>query len=301
LLTPCRYRSDDYRPFGPAGYSRFCRGDGSSLDLVNPPADGQWIAKMTGGRQGGLMADAFTVLAADHADVKAMLAELESGPSRATGANQDQLDLRKRLTQALIISECRHEAVEEMYFWPAVGEHHAAGNTLADEATAQEQRARHILAELGKLEADDAQFEALLGTFSKAARDHIEFEETQVWPGLHEVLPAEAAEELGREIADGKMTAPTRPHEEEPMPRAQIKDEKTYRKLRDQGESKEKSARIANAAAATSRSQVGRKGGKSGSYDDWSKKNLVRRAREIGIEGRSTMSKAQLIKALRDH
>ena len=76
---------------------------------------------------------------------------------------------------------------------------------------------------------------------------------------------------------------------------------KTYRKLRDQGESKEKSARIANAAAATSRSQVGRKGGKNGSYDDWSKRDLVRRAREIGIRGRSTMSKAQLIKALRDH
>ena len=55
------------------------------------------------------------------------------------------------------------------------------------------------------------------------------------------------------------------------MPRAQIKDEKTYRKLRSQGESKEKSARIANAAAGSSRSKVGRKGGKSGSYDDWSK------------------------------
>jgi hypothetical protein len=46
------------------------------------------------------------------------------------------------------------------------------------------------------------------------------------------------------------------------MPSAQIKDEKTYRELRGHGESKEKGARIANAAAATSRSQVGRKGGK---------------------------------------
>jgi hypothetical protein len=85
------------------------------------------------------------------------------------------------------------------------------------------------------------------------------------------------------------------------MPRAQIKDEKTYRRLRDQGESKEKSARIANAAAATSLSQVGRKGGKSGSYDDWTKQDLVKRAREIGIKGRSTMTKAQLIDALRNH
>ena len=85
------------------------------------------------------------------------------------------------------------------------------------------------------------------------------------------------------------------------MPRAQIKDEKMYQKLRDEGESKEKSARIANAAAGSSRSRVGRKGGKSGSYQDWSKQDLVRRAREIGIKGRSTMSKAELIKALRNH
>ena len=85
------------------------------------------------------------------------------------------------------------------------------------------------------------------------------------------------------------------------MPRAQIKDEKTYQELRDQGESKEKSARIANAAANSSRSAVGRKGGRSGSYDDWSKQDLVKRAREIGIQGRSTMTKAELIKALRDH
>jgi hypothetical protein len=85
------------------------------------------------------------------------------------------------------------------------------------------------------------------------------------------------------------------------MPRARIKDEKIYQELRDQGESKEKSARIANAAANSSRSTVGRKGGRSGSYDDWSKQDLVKRAREIGIKGRSTMTKAELIKALRDH
>ena len=85
------------------------------------------------------------------------------------------------------------------------------------------------------------------------------------------------------------------------MPRAQIKDEKTYQKLRDRGESKEKAARIANAAAGSSASKVGRKGGQSGSYDDWTRKDLLQRAREIGIKGRSTMSKAELIRALRDH
>ena len=85
------------------------------------------------------------------------------------------------------------------------------------------------------------------------------------------------------------------------MPRAQIKDEKTYQALRREGNSEEKSARIANAAAGNSRKQVGRKGGKSPSYADWSKEDLVKRARELGVKGRSSMTKAQLISVLRNH
>ena len=85
------------------------------------------------------------------------------------------------------------------------------------------------------------------------------------------------------------------------MPSGQIKDEKMYSKLRERGDSKEKSARIANAAANSSRRSVGSKGGKSPSYQDWSKDDLIKRAREIGIRGRSAMTKAQLVNALRRH
>ncbi|MGC5342047.1 DUF7218 family protein [Streptomyces sp. DT24] len=84
------------------------------------------------------------------------------------------------------------------------------------------------------------------------------------------------------------------------MPRAQIKDEKTYQALRREGAGKEKAARVANSAAGSSRSAVGRKGGNAGTYEDRSKHDLYEQAKKIGIEGRSTMSKDQLIKALRD-
>jgi hypothetical protein len=76
------------------------------------------------------------------------------------------------------------------------------------------------------------------------------------------------------------------------MPRAQIKDEKTYRALRREGNSEEKSARIANAVAGSSRESVGRRGGHSPSYEDWSKKDLMQCAREIGIKGRSSMRRS---------
>jgi Rho termination factor, N-terminal domain len=88
---------------------------------------------------------------------------------------------------------------------------------------------------------------------------------------------------------------------EQHMPKGQIKDEKTYRRLRKHGESKEKSARIANAAAGSSRKKVAAKGGRSRSYDDWSKADLLKRAKEIGIKGRSAMRKSQLVAALRGH
>jgi hypothetical protein len=80
-------------------------------------------------------------------------------------------------------------------------------------------------------------------------------------------------------------------------PGPSVKDPEQYEALRDQGESKEKAARIAN----TNRKTAGSRGGRSGSYDDWSKDELEKRAREIGIEGRSNMNKGELIKALRDH
>jgi hypothetical protein len=80
---------------------------------------------------------------------------------------------------------------------------------------------------------------------------------------------------------------------------SQIKDDELYEKLRDEGESKEKAARIANAKAAGT--NVSEKGGEAGSYDDWSVDDLRERASELDIEGRSDMSKDELIDALRNH
>lgn len=79
-----------------------------------------------------------------------------------------------------------------------------------------------------------------------------------------------------------------------------IKDEQMYQALRDEGNSKQKSARIANEAARDSRSEVGERGGESGSYQDWTVEQLTERAREIGLSGYSSKTKDDLIRALRD-
>jgi hypothetical protein len=84
-------------------------------------------------------------------------------------------------------------------------------------------------------------------------------------------------------------------------PGPSVKDDEKYEALRREGNSKEKSARIANASANEGSAKVARRGGTAGSYDDWTVEKLRKRAAELGIEGRSTMRKAQLVDALRNH
>lgn len=78
-----------------------------------------------------------------------------------------------------------------------------------------------------------------------------------------------------------------------------IKDPEMYEALRDDGASRSKAAAISNAAASSSREEVGRRGGESEPYEEWTVEELRDRAAELDVEGRSTMSKDELIEALR--
>lgn len=75
----------------------------------------------------------------------------------------------------------------------------------------------------------------------------------------------------------------------------QVKNEEQYEALRDKGYSKQKAARIANTPDS------GKKGGKSSKYEHWTRQELYEQAKKVGIEGRSSMKKAELIHALRNN
>lgn len=80
-----------------------------------------------------------------------------------------------------------------------------------------------------------------------------------------------------------------------------LKDPELYEKLRDDGASAEKAARISNAAAARGRSEVGRRRGAAPAYDEWTVAELRGRAKELGLSGYSSARKSELISMLREH
>jgi len=157
------------------------------------------------------MEDVFDVLAEDHEEIRQALAELEKGPTAATGASEDQLMLRKIMTEELILEEAKHEEIELSCVWPAVRAHVPGGDQLADRGICAELDIVALLAELDQLDVSRPGFEKLLSAFTRAAREHFDFEERQAWPRLRSALTAKAAGELAGRILAARQAVPAPP------------------------------------------------------------------------------------------
>jgi uncharacterized protein YdcH (DUF465 family) len=151
------------------------------------------------------MEDAFEVLAEDHEEIRQVLSELEKGPTAATGATEDQLMLRKIMTEELIIEAAKHAEVERRHVWPAVRALVDGGGRLADRAICQQIEVGDLLAELDKLDASDPEFEKLLSAFTTMGLEHFNFEERHIWPRLSAALARNQASELGSKVVQEKL------------------------------------------------------------------------------------------------
>jgi hemerythrin-like domain-containing protein len=169
------------------------------------------------------MTDVFEVLTADHSSVKTMLTALEGSSDSAVRGSEAVQAARRQVAEQLVITTSQHEAAEEQYFWPAVRNQLGNGNQLAGQAIAQETEAKEVLDKIDKLDAGDAEFDQLIAEFIPAARQHIEFEESQVWPDLRQALSPLQVQELGEKIRKAEERAPTRPHPGTPASPAALK------------------------------------------------------------------------------
>ena len=164
------------------------------------------------------MTDAIEILQRDHDEIGRLLAAVETsllaaarsiagagatGAGAAAGARAGDGRLAA-LVEQVIIDESGHEAIEEQYFWPLVRRRVHDGARLADQAISQEQEAKQVLARLERHDSQDAGYGALIRRFLVVGRAHIDFEETQVWPGVRLALSEQELDDLGEQLEQGK-------------------------------------------------------------------------------------------------
>ena len=146
----------------------------------------------------------FYVLSADHV----RLFELTGGAGDPAGSQR----ARRRLARQLVMEASSHEAIEEQLFWPIVRERLKGGRELALAGVEQEVGSRKLLHDLDRTGSDDDTFTTMVFTAASRIRNHVTYEEGQLWPKLQLALDAHELDRLGTELAKAKRTAPTRPH-----------------------------------------------------------------------------------------
>lgn len=159
--------------------------------------------------------DVVSVLGWDHNQVNFLLEQLQTIPGVRQGGSEAQQRQRASIVDMITERLSAHEAVEEGHFWPEVRAALAEGEGMADEALAQEQRGKDLLAELGSLEGTEERFDELVEELSEALRKHVAFEDT-VFLTLVAATSEEQRAAIGRAVKQAKGHAPTRPHPHAP-------------------------------------------------------------------------------------
>jgi hypothetical protein len=84
-------------------------------------------------------------------------------------------------------------------------------------------------------------------------------------------------------------------------PGPSVKDPKVYEEIRETRRIKGQGGSDRQCSGGTLQSSVGNKGGKSGSYEDWTVDDLRKLAKELGLSGYSGKHKSELVSTLRNH
>lgn len=147
-------------------------------------------------------------LVTDHREVEEMFGRIEALPY----GDKDRKMYADQVTMELV----RHSVAEEMYLYPAVREHVAGGDAIADREIDDHSKAERIMKDLEGCDADDPEFDRLVGMLMTEVRSHIADEEQNLFPNLRAACPPEALDTLGDKVRQAKKLAPTRPHPSAP-------------------------------------------------------------------------------------
>ncbi len=155
--------------------------------------------------------DVIDVLTADHRNVERMFAELEGIDESGGEAARTR---RKDLVDQAVMELVKHSVAEEAEVYPAVKR--KVSNTEAERAKHEHAEAEETMKRLEGLAPDDPQFDAELALLMHEIREHVQEEESEIFPHMRSIFSPDELVELGRKVESVKKLAPTRPHPSAP-------------------------------------------------------------------------------------
>lgn len=152
--------------------------------------------------------DIVSVLVDDHRAVERVFGELQT----RQGSPQHRRDLADHVIAELV----RHSVAEEQYLYPTVRTSLRDGDALADHELSEHAEAERTMKDLDGLDPTDPRFDELLGKLMSEIRNHVQEEESELFPRLQRACAEAELLELGEKIVRAKQAAPTRPHPSAP-------------------------------------------------------------------------------------
>ena len=123
------------------------------------------------------MKDACELLDADHIAVKHLFVEYARQAMAAPREAGDRQALAERICRELTV----HAQIEEEIFYPALREA-IAEPRLLDEAEAEHQQAKALIARIQELRAPDPALDELVAELARAIEHHVKEERDQLFP-----------------------------------------------------------------------------------------------------------------------
>jgi hemerythrin-like domain-containing protein len=153
--------------------------------------------------------DALTLLKADHEAVERKFAKFEELGPRA-------LKSKAAVVADVIEALSVHAAIEEQLLYPAVRARLADEDGQVLEALEEHHVVKWTLSELDGMSPDHERFDAKFIVLMESVRHHVKEEENELFPKVRKSFTRTELADLGDELAEAKLTAPTKPHPRSP-------------------------------------------------------------------------------------
>lgn len=144
--------------------------------------------------------DALTLLKQDHQKIKDLFAEITAP------ANSGR---RKQIVERIDAELTMHSHIEETIFYPEM-EQYDELKDMVEESIEEHQEVAAMLDEIELLEPNQEEFQNALDDLIENVSQHIQLEEEELFPQVHELCDETTLEQLGEQLNAAKGKLPER-------------------------------------------------------------------------------------------